>query len=272
MTDARVERLSVDDCSANVELSRSVGWKDLESEWRTLHAAANVWGVREGGRLIAQGACGDYGSGLTVAKMVVALGRQGSGLGRRVLEQLMTPARARGVGLGLCATEQGRLLYEKAGFSRSGEIVVLVGQVARAAAPSVVSVLEDASRAWAVERRFLACDRSRMLAARLVESCAAVQLERDAGFAMATPAEGGAVLGPVVADGEDSARELVLALSARLSGTIRIDVPAEQRAFRSWLVGLGLREVGRRDEMTWGVARAPWQVPQRFALASLAWG
>lgn len=47
MTDARVERLSVDDCSANVELSRSVGWKDVESEWRTLHAAASEVGRRD---------------------------------------------------------------------------------------------------------------------------------------------------------------------------------------------------------------------------------
>jgi hypothetical protein len=56
MTPLVIERLTLSDVQKNVALSRSVGWKDVESEWRVLHEAAEVHGVRHAGRLVAQGA------------------------------------------------------------------------------------------------------------------------------------------------------------------------------------------------------------------------
>jgi hypothetical protein len=41
---------------------------------------------------------------------------------------------------------------------------------------------------------------------------------------------------------------------------------------RRSLVALGLREMSVRVEMAFRTVRAPWQVPERFALASQAWG
>jgi hypothetical protein len=52
---------------------------------------------------------------------------------------------------------------------------------------------------------------------------------------------------------------------------VRIDVPVEHVGFRSWLVTLGLQERAQRVEMARS-KRVPWQVPQRFALATQAWG
>ena len=52
---------------------------------------------------------------------------------------------------------------------------------------------------------------------------------------------------------------------------MRLDVPGEQRGFRDWLQGLGLVEKGVHLEMSRGGA-LPWQVPQRFAQATQAWG
>ena len=66
-----IERLGPEDVPQNVALSRSVGWKDVESEWRVLHDAAEVRGVRHEGRVMVQGALGDYGNGASLAKMVV---------------------------------------------------------------------------------------------------------------------------------------------------------------------------------------------------------
>jgi hypothetical protein len=53
---------------------------------------------------------------------------------------------------------------------------------------------------------------------------------------------------------------------------VRIDVPVEHVAFRSFLTSLGLREQAERVEMARGAKRMPWQVGERFALASQAWG
>ena len=53
-----IERLSAVDAPKNVALSRSVGWKDVESDWHVLHAAAEVLGVRQDEHLLVQGAYG----------------------------------------------------------------------------------------------------------------------------------------------------------------------------------------------------------------------
>jgi hypothetical protein len=65
---------------------------------------------------------------------------------------------------------------------------------------------------------------------------------------------------------------LIQALLVAVARPVRIDVPLEHAELRRWLVGLGLREVSRRVEMARGASRMPWQVTQRFALATQAWG
>jgi hypothetical protein len=80
------------------------------------------------------------------------------------------------------------------------------------------------------------------------------------------------LVGPIVAPTEQAARQLALVLLRTAAGPVRIDVPVEHVAFRSWLLTLGLEERARRVEMARGSQRLPWPVPQRFALATQAWG
>lgn len=269
-----IQRLSPADAPHNVALARSVGWKDVESEWRVLHAAAQVRGVREEGRLVAQGALGDYGNAATLAKMVVALERRGQRLGARLLDGFLADADARAIPVGLGATDDGRPLYASRGFQVSGELMILFGSVEPSGTsqhPSVVS-MTDVEIAVRLDREFSGCDRQRMLRARFAESSARLQLATGRGFALATPQGDGTLVGPILADSEEGARALATALLAQARGPLRFDVPVEHAAFRQWLVGFGLREVSQRVEMTRGAARSPWQVSQRFALATQAWG
>ena len=268
-----IESLVPTDVPANVELSRSVGWKDMDSEWRVLHAAGDVRGVRREGRLVAQGVMGDYGNSTTLAKMVVASEWQRRGLGGQLLDAFLMQADARGAPVGLCATELGRPLYESRQFEVSGELVILTGVPALGTATggSVVP-LSDAELPVALDRRFSGCDRSRMLRARFGEASVKVGLESGQGFGLASPQGEGSLVGPILAETEEGARALAWALLAAASGPVRIDVPVEHAEFRRWLQGLGLREQALRVEMARGAKRTPWQVPQRFALATQAWG
>jgi GNAT superfamily N-acetyltransferase len=274
-SDFVVEELSGADVMSNVALSRSVGWKDVEADWRVLHAAARVVGIRDSGRLVAQGALADYGTAASLAKMVVAPELQGKGLGRRVLETLLAPLDARGVPVGLCATDQGRPLYEKSGFRASGEIMILFGtpRVGTTRPESVVP-LSGGERASEIERQFIACDRSGMLRARAREGDAAFELATgsEPGFVLASRFEGAALVGPIVAATEDGARKLAEAVFQAVPGPIRIDVPVQLASFRAWLVACGLQEHSLRVEMARGAPVVPWQVPQRFALGTQAWG
>jgi GNAT superfamily N-acetyltransferase len=272
-----IERLTPETLLDNVALSRSVGWQDTESDWRVLHEAAMVFGVRRAGRLVAQVALGAYGAAGTVAKMVVAPEAQGQRIGARLMDALLAEAERRAMPvLGLVATDQGRPLYERRGFVAAGETVVLVGTPAPPAVTGDAVPLADAATAARVEARWMGCSRAALLGARFREAIATAALVGADGsacaFAMATAQGPVALIGPIVAETEDQARLLIATLFRTAPGPARIDVPAEHAGFRAWLQQLGLREQVRRAEMARGAAQLPWQVAQRFALASQAWG
>lgn len=269
----QVESLDSVDLSQNVTLSRSVGWQDVESDWRVLHAAAEVLGIRHEGRLVAHGALGDYGLAASLAKMVVAPELQRRGLGARLLDHFLALADARRIPVGLCATEQGRPLYASRGFEVSGELVIAFGRAELPPAvvdPEIVAL--DVERAVEEDRTFSGCDRGRMLRARIAEASAAYALDGRPGFGIATQHGENALIGPILAANQDDARRLCQALLSRVARPARVDVPLEHVELRRWLVQLGLREMSVRVEMARGAGRLPWQASQRFALATQAWG
>jgi GNAT superfamily N-acetyltransferase len=273
MNDLTIERLSPADVADNVALSAKVGWKDAASDWRVLHEAALVLGVRREGQLVAQGCLGGYGAIATLAKMVVAPELQRSGLGSRILDALLAEADARRMLVGLCAAPPGQKLYESRGFETVSELVVMTGEprVGTSSGHPVVT-LSDASLALELDRRFCGCDRSRMLRARWREASAAFQLADGSGYALATTQGESTLVGPIIASDEQRARSLASAVLCAQPGPVRVDVPAQQQGFRRWLAELGLRELGTRPEMARGISRLPWQAPERFALATQAWG
>jgi len=268
------ERLLPSDAAQNVALSRSVGWKDEESEWRVLHEAADVRGVRRDDGLLVQGALGHYGTCMTLAKMVVAPDQHRRGWGARLLDEFMAEADARGLPVGLVATEQGRPLYASRQFEVTGTLRILVGvpELGTEGGGAVVPLV-DAESAVQLDRRFSGCDRSRMLRARCREASAKFRLsDGESGFGFASAQGEGSLVGPILAETEEGARELARALLVAATGPVRIDVPSEHVGFRRWLVSLGLEEKAERVEMGRGAQRLPWQVAQRFALATQAWG
>ncbi|MDF3066437.1 MAG: GCN5-related N-acetyltransferase [Polyangiaceae bacterium] len=273
MSSLELSDLHEADVPQNVALARSVGWKDVESEWRVLHRAGHVRGVRHEGQVVAQGVLGDYGNCASLAKMVVAAAYQGRGLGGRMLDGFLKLAEARHLPVGLCATEQGRPLYASRGFQVSGEIAVLFGEVrAGAPVPATVVTLADAERAVELDARLSGCDRSRVLRARFAEANARLELKTEPGFALALDHGDHTLVGPIVAESEAGARALLLGVARAARGKLRVDVPLSQQGFRSWLVEQGLAEMGHRVEMAWGAQSMPWQAPARFVLASQAWG
>jgi GNAT superfamily N-acetyltransferase len=270
--------LSPEDIPANVGLAHAVGWHDWEGDWRVIHAGALVLGVRSGTELLGQGALGLYGESGTIAKMIVSPTQQRRGIGKQLLESLLDEAKRRGVHtLGLVATPSGQPLYAQHDFQLTGEVVVLTGTPdVRDTKMPRLPTLADVRVAATVDQRWLQCNRSKMLKARLHEAVASAAIARPAstlaGYAMATSQGPHALVGPIVSETEEDARQLALALFGTVRGPVRIDVPAEQVTFRRWLVGLGLVEQSTRAEMALGALRLPWQVPQRFALAAQAWG
>jgi len=268
--ESTVEALTIEDAPQNVALSNSVGWPDTEAEWAVIYQAALVLGVRNGGTLIAQGALGLFEGAGSIAKMVVAPSAQKQGLGARVLDRLLAEAERRSLHcVGLVATPAGRRLYESRGFTPKGDIAILIGVPSLHGESSGSASIADVTRLCAIERRFTGSARTAMLAGRLRDASAIAIC--DGGFALATSQPSGSRVGPIFAASEEQARELTQDLLLRVRGPVRFEVPGEQRAFREWLRGLGLIEKGVHLEMSRGGA-LPWQVPERFGLATQAWG
>jgi hypothetical protein len=191
-----------------------------------------------------------------------------------LLDGFLADADAQNKPVSLCATDQGRPVYASRGFEVTAELVILLGQPRLAGTTPGPSVVEpaDVERAVELDRALAGCDRSRMVRARFAEAPARVQLVGGTGFGLATQQGEGALVGPIWARDADAALALSLALFAAMPGPVRIDVPVQHDRFRRALVELGLQEVSVRVEMSRGAPRAPWQVPERFALASQAWG
>jgi hypothetical protein len=197
-------------------------------------------------------------------------------LAQPFLDALLAEAEQRSLTtLGLVATALGRPLYESRGFELTGEVAVFVGTPVLDAIREAVDPIADVESVIAYERRFVTCSRSALLRERHREaSVTALCRESDgrtSGFALAETKAPYTLVGPVIADSEQQARALTRTIFSSITGPVRIDVPAQQGAFRAWLSGLGLPELGLRPEMARG-GTLPWQVPERFALAAQAWG
>jgi len=274
-----IETLTRASLEENVALARSVGWPDDAADWGVIHETALVLGVRREGRLIGQGALVSYPPNAgTIAKMNVGPDAQRQGIGAAILDALIAAADARGITcLGLIATPFGQALYASRGFEVTGEVAIFMGEPKSAQRVSFYPPQGEIDAVVAGERAFITCDRSAMLRGRFREANARAVLARAdgtlRGFALATPKPAAlqTMLGPIIADGEAAARELVLAVFAQISGEVRIDVPTTHASFRAWLAEIGLPEKGVRPEMARG-GTLPWRVPQRFALSTAAWG
>jgi GNAT superfamily N-acetyltransferase len=273
----KIELLTEADIPHNVALAQSVGWKDTESDWLVAYESALVFGVRGGTGLIAQGALGLFGDVGTVAKLVVSQDLQRHGLGQSLLDAILEVAKTKKVKhLGLVATPQGRPLFESRGFVPVGEVVVLMGTphvpIGHGHAPS----LEDLEAAIVLDEQLLHCKRNRMVRARERQATATAGLKGQSGqlkgYALATELGSHALIGPVVAEDEETAQSLIIGLCQELDEAVRIDVPSDHQSFRQWLRNIGLREQGTRVEMHLGQEQLPYRVKERFALATQAWG
>jgi len=125
-----IRRLGPGDLRRCVALSIDRGWSPERAKWSLLLAASEVFGVDAPDR---RGLAGSvvltrWGTGLAaVGMMLVAARYERRGLGRTLMEHLLTEA-GEDAAVTLFATDQGRPLYEKLGFVPVRRNVSFVGR------------------------------------------------------------------------------------------------------------------------------------------------
>jgi ribosomal protein S18 acetylase RimI-like enzyme len=263
---------------AATRLSQQAGWPHRREDWQiALALSRGCVAVAAGARVIGTAMMTLYGSDAgTINMVIVDECARGQGLGRRLMQEVLTFAGDRR--LQLIATADGLPLYEKLGFARTGEIVQHQGHLAQAVTRSDsvrAATADDIAAIVALDQAAFGADRGDLIR-HLASSGEYAVLERQGrmvGFAALRRFGRGLVIGPVVASELEDAKALVAHFLAGREGEfLRLDTGIETR-LAPWLTSLGLGHVGggivmQRPAVTAGLPRSPTS----FALANQAFG
>jgi GNAT superfamily N-acetyltransferase len=267
------------DLAALHGLTQQMSWPHRAEDCAQMLAlGAGIAAVDGDGKTIGVGLRWSFGRDVgTIGLMLVAPECQGRGIGRALMNALIAESGSRA--LMLNATAEGLPLYEKLGFVSTGLVRQHQGRLsALPPAPDVPlrhAVPADHAALCALDAAVFGADRSELIG-RLLASGDAWLVDRaaePAGFAVLRAFGRGAIIGPVVAPGEDEAIALAgAAAKAAPPGVLRIDIPAEAERLAAWLTTAGLPAIDTVTVMLRGNWPATGQGPRRFGLALQAWG
>ncbi|MBM7047161.1 GNAT family N-acetyltransferase [Rhizobium lusitanum] len=272
--------LAASDIQATHALSQAVGWTHRLADWDLLqrigrgHVAADDRGSVRGiamwwpqGRNFA-----------TLGMVIVAPELQRSGIGRRLMAKVLEDIGPRRIQL--VATREGQALYDSLGFDVTGGITQRSGILDAGAEPAVIGTAVrsfeagDLAAIHALDFGASGVDRSDVLAGLLPVSEGFVA-DRNGlltGYALCRDFGRGRVVGPIVADDEDTSLALLSTAMVKTGGFLRADVPSDAARLIDWLERAGLRQGGAAQVMQRGPAAPIADGPRIFGLASQALG
>ena len=267
-----VRRLGPDDLKRCAALSMDRGWSPERAKWSLLLAASEVFGVDApdgrglAGAVVLSRWAADYAS---VGMMLVAARYGRRGLGRALMEHLLRTA-GEDATVTLFATDMGRPLYEKLGFTAVRRSVSFAGRFRsldsdnskKRGAPAPpggrvrAATGADLPAILALDRAAFGGDRGQVLT-RLPAFADQVAVFEDgpgiAGYVAAwrvTPES--TVIGPLVAPDGAAARRLVGAVAARARTPVRLDLDPDRPELPGWAHARGLEPTGRTVVMARG--------------------
>jgi GNAT superfamily N-acetyltransferase len=242
-----IRRLTPADLPGCLTLALGRGWGAEDRKWALLLERGEGYGIEgPGGDLIATTILTRYGREAAAVSMVlVASAYARRGLGRRLVTHVL--AEAGDTTAFLCATPQGRPLYEHLGFRPVGSVVTHVGTYrpgpagerdrSRPAGPADLPALigydtaaSGLDRGWLLSRWLTFAEQ-----VRVVERDGAV-----AGYGATWRNIDTTLVGPLVADDDAAAAALVADLAATVAGPFRLDLDGGRTALSGWAAGHGL--------------------------------
>jgi GNAT superfamily N-acetyltransferase len=279
-----IRRLGPGDLKSCVALSVDRGWLPEQDKWSLLLAASEVFGVDapDGRGLAGAVVLTRWGADYAAVGMMLVAARYGRrGVGRALMEHALRAA-GDGATVTLFATDMGRPLYEKLGFTAVRRNVSFVGRFrgpsghgghgVRAATEADLPAILD------LDRAAFGADRGHILthlpafADRIAVADAVGSPGRGiAGYAAAwrnTPAS--TVIGPLVAPDSETARRLVTALAAGARTPVRLDLDPDRAELPGWAHAHGLEPAGRTVVMAHGEVTERGAPGHLFAPISVA--
>lgn len=272
--------MTADDLVAAHALSVEVHWPHRLVDWEFLFSLGEGLVARHEGDIVGTAMYWAWGeAAATLGLVIVAPSCQGRRIGQRLMQGLLKQLEARTVVLH--ATAEGRGLYERLGFTATGEVRQHQGKAKQAPLIALAPDMRlrplgrnDADRLIALDAA--ACGMQRdALVRHLLDTADTVVLDRDGqaqGFAVLRRFGRGLTIGPVVAPDADGAKAMIAHWANLCVGKfVRIDLDFAT-GMAPWLESLGLRRAGNPIAMVRGPVLQRDADVRVFALAGQALG
>lgn len=238
--------LSLEDLSAALKLSNEPGWNQTAADWAIFIEHGMVFGLKEGRKLIATAAILPYAAFGFISMVLVTQRWRKRGLATQLLEQAIAALAARGLVPVLDATPAGTIVYARRGFrpifdlcrwERPGPSSVSAPELRT---PTRAVGMNELDALAVLDHEAFGSDRCFLLQAFLQRARTRTLLS-DGGFVMTREGHRAVQLGPLVADSEAAAIDLLAAAVPRLDGPVFLDVVERWSELRHWLEANGFR-------------------------------
>jgi hypothetical protein len=176
--------------------------------------------------------------------------RRRQGLATLLMERCLRDIEEQGLAPMLDATEDGRLVYQRLGFSVSTTITRYDADSPRwhppAGNPVIHPTVEDLAGVLSLDAEASGFDRSVLLKSYLSRFPSGSFLCRDVtgaicGFSVSRTGLKAVQIGPVVARNASIARSLIFRAASNRTGRVLLDVPDAQVELQTWLETSGFR-------------------------------
>lgn len=281
-TPFNIRPMGVDDLETCLSFTQKVQWPHRMIDWQLHYMLGNGSVITDQNQqIVGTILWWDYGSQYaTVGLVVVPEHMQGQGLGRTLMNTVMSQTGKRN--LQLVATVAGKRLYEQCGFTEQGRIFQVQGtphtkpSLVLASDTSIIPLtMSDLAEVVKLDKLAYQANRKDLLQA-LFNSGSALGLCVSGhlqGFGFVRQSGKGQTIGPIIANTETHAINLAAALLHQTDNFVRFDLSNHAPELKAWLIALGLVEVDNGCLMALG-DYLPAKADKYFhyALASQAFG
>lgn len=272
--------MTADDLPEAQALSAELRWPHRPVDWEQVFAHSEGLVAERDGKVVATAQRWLWGDRhATIGLVIVSPACQGRRIGHRLMSALLEGMDDRTVLLQ--ATAEGRGLYERLGFVRTGEIRQHQG----VAQPTPLIALpagwrlrpaglNEAAALHQLDEEARGMPRATLIDELIAQADACVVLDHEStqkGFAILRRFGRGHVIGPVVAPDAQSAKALIAHLAGMNAGRFtRIDIDFES-GLTEWLESIGLLRVDAPTTMVRGAPlQHPAGAPQLYAIVTQA--
>lgn len=247
---SRTRALTARDAEAGFHLSSEAGWNQSVLDWRMmLEAAPAIGHVDKMDALVASALVMPYDERIGwVAMVLTTAACQRRGLATRNLRWAIDTCTERGLIAGLDATPVGREVYHPLGFQDLWPLQRWVRAAPAAQAPSTDGGIRpvdaaDLAALATLDAATFGARREQLLAYlrnnQPRHAWLAAEGGRTVGFVLARTGRLACHIGPLVAEAEEMADALLRKTLENMTGSVSIDVPDHQTAFRQVLTASG---------------------------------